>query len=100
VIGTTTYAIANRGTRQDTRYVRMRTAALKRHPYCTLCLASGPKVKLEVHHKKNWKDYPELRFKASNLTVLCHECHMLMKGSHSRRRGRFKPLSHSPEMIL
>ena len=92
-----TYAIANRGTRQNTRYSRMRTAALNRHPYCTLCHASGPKVKLEVHHKKNWRDYPELRFKADNLTVLCHECDSMQSSSRSKRR-RSKPLSHSQEI--
>ena len=71
----TTYAIANRGTRQDTRYARMREVFLHRHPYCALCHAGGPKVHLIMHHKQSWKSHPELRFKAENITILCEECH-------------------------
>jgi len=46
---------------------------LERDGYaCTECEST---MRLEVHHKKPWIDYPELRFDLGNLTTLCHSCH-------------------------
>nr|DAU50675.1 MAG TPA: HNH endonuclease bacteriophage, HNH Endonuclease, DNA.52A [Caudoviricetes sp.] len=35
----------------------------------------GKKVKIEVHHKKELKDFPELALVNSNLITLCTRCH-------------------------
>ncbi len=37
--------------------------------------ARGKKVKIEVHHKKELKDFPELALVNSNLITLCTRCH-------------------------
>ena len=58
---------------------------LKRDNYkCQLCDSSHTtKIKLVVHHKKQWSKYPKLRFKSSNLITLCERCH---KNEHRKRK--------------
>lgn len=36
-----------------------------------------------VHHKKGWKDYPELRYDVDNCITLCRECHKLLHKNES-----------------
>jgi len=40
----------------------------------------GKSVRLEVHHIKEWCNYPELRLDENNLILLCAECHNKTKG--------------------
>lgn len=40
----------------------------------------GKSVRLEVHHIKEWCNYPELRMDENNLILLCAECHNKTKG--------------------
>mgnify|MGYP001561004547 FL=1 len=47
--------------------------------------------KLNVHHLKPWKYYPELRFELSNILVLCTDCH---RQTDSYGKGVYK---YSPE---
>ena len=35
----------------------------------------GKSIKLEAHHIKSWKDFPELRFDINNGLTLCVSCH-------------------------
>lgn len=66
-----------------------RSQILKRDNYeCQDCKEEG-KINtrrggksLEVHHKKELKDYPELAFEDDNLITLCKVC-------HNRRHERF-----------
>ncbi len=41
---------------------------------CQECGQRGHR--LEVHHKKSWRDYQELRFDVSNGKTLCLDCHL------------------------
>ena len=35
----------------------------------------GKSIRLEAHHLKSWKDFPELRFNINNGLTLCIPCH-------------------------
>ena len=50
---------------------------LKRDNYkCKKCGAvHTTKVRLVVHHKKQWSKYPRFRFKPNNLITVCEKCH-------------------------
>jgi hypothetical protein len=44
------------------------------------CKRCGQKnIKIEVHHIKSFKDYPDLRFDIQNGITLCINCHMLTR---------------------
>jgi len=45
-----------------------------------ICQECGKKGN-EAHHKKSWRDFPELRFEISNGITLCLDCHKKCKGS-------------------
>jgi 5-methylcytosine-specific restriction endonuclease McrA len=54
---------------------------------CQLC-GSTDKI-LTVHHIQTIEDYPELRFEASNVAVLCERCHKLVHNSEYRNRVEY-----------
>ena len=61
--------------RDSNKYKQWRNAVYKKDNYrCALC---GSKEKLNAHHIKSWKDYPELRYNIDNGTTLCEKCHIL-----------------------
>jgi 5-methylcytosine-specific restriction endonuclease McrA len=53
---------------------------------CRLCgdknyKGRGKSIKLESHHLKSWKDYPELRYDINNGITTCYDCHKkILKG--------------------
>jgi hypothetical protein len=52
----------------------LRDVIFERDDYtCQVCDIKG--TRLHVHHKKSWKDYPELRFEKDNCQTLCVPCH-------------------------
>lgn len=56
------------------QYRQFRKMIMSRDNYtCQLCDIRGGK--LEMDHIKEWCNYPELRYEASNCRTLCKECH-------------------------
>lgn len=49
------------------------------------CQNCGSKEKLNVHHIKNYADFPDLRTKVSNGVTLCESCH---KEIHKKRKSQ------------
>lgn len=47
------------------------------------CVKCGSKIKLNAHHIKSWKDYPELRYDLNNGITLCEKCHI----EHHKKYG-------------
>ena len=48
---------------------------------CRKCGEEG----MDAHHKKSWKEYPELRFDVSNGECLCEDCHNKTKNFNKSR---------------
>jgi len=68
--------------RQTTIYYNWRKKVFERDNYtCQKCGIKGGK--LEAHHKKSWKNYPELRYIVNNGQTLCIKCHP--KGRHGKK---------------
>ncbi|WP_337177673.1 HNH endonuclease signature motif containing protein [Paludisphaera sp.] len=58
---------------------------LRTNPLCERCLMFGEYVPaVDVHHKTDVADAPELAFDQANLEALCKQCH----GRESNRRQR------------
>jgi hypothetical protein len=51
---------------------------------CQTCGNRGGEVKLEIHHKKGWKEYPKLRFDLNNGVTLCENCHKMIESEKRR----------------
>lgn len=55
-------------------YIQWRRYVYIRDNYtCSICGEKGGK--LNAHHIKNWKDFPELRYNINNGATLCKSCH-------------------------
>lgn len=60
--------------RNTPAYALFRLSILERDEFtCQNCEQRGGK--LQAHHIKGWKLYPELRWEESNLITLCIDCH-------------------------
>lgn len=60
--------------RDSAEYKQWRKLVYERDGYkCTQC---GSKDKLNAHHLKSWKDFPELRYDINNGITLCEKCHI------------------------
>lgn len=57
--------------RVEFRAWRVKVFELNKHK-CNIC---GELKYLVAHHKKSFKDYPELRYRISNGIILCRKCH-------------------------
>lgn len=65
------------------QYNHWRNIIIKRDSYkCSLCSKTK---RLEFHHKRAWKDYPEQRYDPDNGVILCHACHIKTE-SYGRRK--------------
>lgn len=55
---------------------------------CQCCKAKnghGKYIRLEAHHIKNWKDYPELRLNVDNGITLCANCHIMFHSIYGKK---------------
>ena len=69
--------------RSTTAYKHWRKSVFERDQYtCRRCKAKG--IRLNAHHIKSWKLYPELRFDTSNGITLCERCHKLYHKKYGR----------------
>lgn len=60
--------------RDSSEYKKWRQAVYQRDNYkCCIC---GSKEKLNAHHIKPWKYYPDLRYDISNGITYCEKCHI------------------------
>lgn len=62
--------------RSRDEYKQLRNNVFKRDNYtCQVCFTT--KTYLEMHHIKEWSNYPDLRFVLENCITLCKPCHKL-----------------------
>lgn len=62
-------------------YIKWRDSVYERDSYtCQMC---GSKNKINAHHKKNFDDFPDLRFDIDNGITLCEKCHAKVHKEHS-----------------
>ena len=59
--------------RHTSLWIPLRDAAIERDKGCIKC---GSVEKMNAHHIHNFKDFPELRYKLSNIVILCEQCHV------------------------
>ena len=80
---------------QRTLLRRMRNAIIKRDNFtCMLCGVKPLNYKFKVHHIFPFKEYPELRLKATNLVTLCPKCHC------KAHNGNFNTINKKIQTIL
>lgn len=66
--------------RDSAQYKEWRKAVYKRDNYkCQIC---GSKEKLNAHHIKSWKNFPELRYDVDNGITYCEACHIKWHQEH------------------
>lgn len=71
--------------RREQGYQEFRRKVLKRDNY--QCVDCGADENLEVHHIKEYVNYPKLRTTVSNGVTLCTACHKKRHKKAVRRRG-------------
>lgn len=73
----------NQDDRKTKEYKIWRDKVYKRDKYT--CQHCGKRGRLNAHHLKSYKEYPELRFTVENGLTLCIDCH---REEHKRLRGK------------
>lgn len=61
--------------RASWQYNVWKYAVLRRDKYACVACGDDRRSKLQVHHIKPFKLFPELRYAIDNGKVLCEECH-------------------------
>jgi len=75
-------------------YRQWRAKVFKRDDY--MCQVCSKKNNLHAHHKKSWKNYPELRYNIDNGVVLCKDCHV----ETYNYGGKVKALTRDDEDLM
>lgn len=83
--------------RDSALYKEWRKNVYQRDNYkCQYC---GSKEKLNAHHLKSWKKYPELRYDINNGITLCEKCHIQLHQQNGyidfEEDGQNPPISFS-----
>ena len=69
--------------RNSTEYKEWRSAVFERDNYtCQKCKAKG--VRLNAHHIKSWRSFPQSRYDPTNGITLCEKCHK----EYHKKNGR------------
>lgn len=77
----------NRIGRNTDEYKNWRNAVYQRDHYkCQKCGVKCSRTTIVAHHKKEWKDYPELRHTVSNGMTLCRKCHINVHREMNKRK--------------
>ena len=72
----------NKKIRYNPEFKEWRTAVYQRDYYtCQIC-GNKKGIRINAHHIKSFKEYPELRFDADNGITLCKECHVNIHKKH------------------
>ncbi len=85
-----------KGKKRSPKWRKVRNAFKKKNPKCLCC---GGKIKVEIHHIKDFSTYPELELVESNLMPLCERkkyginCHLLL--GHT---GNYRKINNSAEL--
>jgi len=72
--------VSKREYKYDDHYSRFRREVRQRDNKCCKWPDCSKKSKLQVHHILPWKQYPLLRYIASNGILLCKEHHKMVTG--------------------
>jgi len=81
-----------KGRKRSPGWRALRNAYKKAHPACEGC---GGKVKVEIHHIKDFSTYPEEELKWKNLMSLCESgvCHR-----HIGHHGNYRKINLTPKL--
>lgn len=70
--------------RNSWEYIKWRDQVYERDGYA--CVMCGSKDYIEVHHKKDFVEFPELRYELSNGITLCKQCHSKIHNSVNQKK--------------
>lgn len=72
-------------------YYQWRKNVFQKNNYtCQKCKErsrKGNPIKINAHHIKNWKDYPESRYDINNGVTLCEKCHIEFHSIYGKRNN-------------
>lgn len=83
--------------RGDPAYVEWRITVYRRDGFKCKLSSESCLGRLEAHHIKPWRNYPELRYEINNGITLCHAHHPSVEAEEKRLEDLFLSLISSSE---
>lgn len=74
--------VERRSERASERAKRWRYDVMSRDGWMCVHCGDGSGGNLQAHHRKEWAEYPELRYDVNNGITLCRACHWLAHAYH------------------